>query len=556
MVKLNVRKHQKGRNYVENMLKVFLVEDEYVVREGIKNNVNWAEHGYEFSGEATDGELAFPMIQKLRPDIVITDIRMPFMDGLELSRLIKQEFPDTEIIILSGYAEFSYAKEAIRLGVAEYLTKPISGNDLIAEMDKVARRINEKRRENEIREKYLKEIEENHKAERRSLFADLVTGSRSVPELLERAAQLKVNLSAIFYNVFLYNLSSSVHEYDEYSKDLLKAQKCIDDLNDECGLLAFDRGLEGTAVLFTADTEEELANVSERYLTEFKNEMNQFKKLRYFGGVGTPVNRIRMLRESFESASRAFAHRYLTTESGIISFRELSAVSSLPRTESETLNIKEVNTASFDRSRILQFLKVGEADEVIYFAGEFIGSIGTKTISSTIFKQYITLDIYFCVCDFLAELGIDKSQIDPPDIAANVGGSREDLMDYITKIFGTAISLREQNAGSHRKDVVNSVIDFISKNYANDELSLNEIAAHVNFSPSHLSTVFSSEVGTTIVKYLTDFRMNKAKELLRCTSKKSSVISEEVGYKDPHYFSYLFKKTQGQTPTAYRGRDD
>ena len=97
------------------MLKVFLVEDEFVIREGIKNNIDWKAHGYEFCGEAGDGELAYPMIQKLRPDIVITDIRMPFMDGLELSRLIRKELPDTEIIILSGYQEFEYAKEAIKL---------------------------------------------------------------------------------------------------------------------------------------------------------------------------------------------------------------------------------------------------------------------------------------------------------------------------------------------------------------------------------------------------------------------------------------------------------
>ena len=104
------------------MLKVFLVEDEYVMREGIKNNIDWSSNGYEFCGEASDGELAFPMIQRLKPDIVITDIKMPFMDGLTLSRLIKKEMPWIEIIVLTGYAEFEYAKEGIKIGIAQYLS--------------------------------------------------------------------------------------------------------------------------------------------------------------------------------------------------------------------------------------------------------------------------------------------------------------------------------------------------------------------------------------------------------------------------------------------------
>ena len=136
------------------MLKIFLVEDEYVFREGIKN-IDWASHGYDFVGEASDGEIAYPMIDKLKPDIVITDIKMPFMDGLELSKLIKKDFPQIEIIILSGYAEFEYAREAINIGVAHYLTKPISAEPLIGEVDSLAHKIEERKKDRALREKYL-----------------------------------------------------------------------------------------------------------------------------------------------------------------------------------------------------------------------------------------------------------------------------------------------------------------------------------------------------------------------------------------------------------------
>ena len=107
------------------MVRVFLVEDEMLIREGIKNSIRW-----EKEGEASDGELALPMILKEKPDILITDIRMPFMTGLELSRLVKQELPGTKIVIISGYDDFEYAKEAIKVGVTEYLLKPISSAKL------------------------------------------------------------------------------------------------------------------------------------------------------------------------------------------------------------------------------------------------------------------------------------------------------------------------------------------------------------------------------------------------------------------------------------------
>lgn len=127
------------------MLKVFLAEDEIVMREGIKNNIDWQGEGFEFVGDAGDGELAYPIIQKTRPDILITDIKMPFMDGLELSRLVKHELPETKIILLSGYDEFQYAKEAIDIGITDYLVKPVTGAQLIGTLKKIGQKIEEER---------------------------------------------------------------------------------------------------------------------------------------------------------------------------------------------------------------------------------------------------------------------------------------------------------------------------------------------------------------------------------------------------------------------------
>ena len=135
------------------MVKVFLVEDEVVMRNGIKNNIPWEQEGFQFAGEASDGELAYPLIKKEKPDILITDIRMPFMDGLELSRLVKKELPKIKIIILSGYNEFDYAKEAINIGVTEYLLKPISSAKLLEAVKKVAHLVEKEQEQEKLRQR-------------------------------------------------------------------------------------------------------------------------------------------------------------------------------------------------------------------------------------------------------------------------------------------------------------------------------------------------------------------------------------------------------------------
>ena len=533
------------------MLKVFLVEDEFVIREGIKNNIEWESHGYEFCGEASDGELAFPMIQKLKPDIVITDIRMPFMDGLTLCRLIKKEMPWIEIIILSGYEEFEYAKEGINLGIAGYLLKPISGEELLKEIDKLSKEIENKQKEQEIKEKYEKEMEENYFQEKKALFQYLVTGDKTLEELLETAHRLEIDLSSIWYNIVLFKAQSEYHAYNEYSNSLMEIDQKIESLvgDNAAKVLVFDRNLEGKAFLFKADSEEELSQFQVDFFEKIRKIIADYKNIRYFGGIGTPVNRIRELPISFEKASHAFAHRYLVKDSLFFDIENIEQKTSL---EKEEFDIGKINSKQIDRGKIQDFLKIGDKKEVVYFVDEFFKNLNADLIKANLFWQYIIMDSYFCIVDFVEGLQMPRDEIETPDMNSSLFQNAEGAKNYVVKIMQQALILREKASKNRYDDVVREVIEYIEKNYMDENLSLNLLASHVNFSPNHLSTIFSQQTGQTLIKYLTDFRMNKAKELLRCTGKRSSVVSMEVGYKDPHYFSYLFKKTQGMTPTQYR----
>ena len=529
------------------MLKVFLVEDEFVIREGIKNNIDWETHGYEFCGEAGDGELAYPMIQRLRPDIVITDIRMPFMDGLELSRLIRRELPDIEIIILSGYQEFEYAKEAIKLGVAQYLSKPINGEELLAELEELSAKIEEKRRATQIRERYLKEMEENTLRERKNLFQSLVVGDNTAAELLESAERLGIDLSAPWYNIILFKTQSLRHAQDEYSGNLIRIEEELRSLEDGTTVVSFDRNLEGKAFLLKAESEEQLQLQQQEYIEKIKDIMEKYEHVRYFGGIGRPVNRLRELPVSFEQASHAFAHRYLVQDSRILDGGYLAQ-----GTEEEHFDIKQVNPKQIDRTRIQEFLKQGDREEVVYFVEEFFRDLSNKALQSNIFRQYITMDAYFCVADFLESLSTDTQDPETPSQDEKTQQDSDSAIQYIIRILDKALEARDRAASSRYDDVVEQVMKYIEENYAEEELSLNLLASHVNFSPNHLSMIFSQQTGMSFIKYLTDYRMNKAKELLRCTGKRSSLISQEVGYKDPHFLSV--QKDPGDDTYPVSGR--
>lgn len=536
-------------------MKVFLVEDEYIVREGIKNNIDWEKNGYDFCGEASDGELAFPMISEKRPDIVITDIRMPFMDGIELSRMIKEEYPEIKIIILSGHEEFEYAKAAIQIGVEEYLLKPINGDELLQVVNRVAQKIKE---ENESRETLQEgEGDENFEYAKRQLLSSLIDDNASLSDAMEQGKKIHLNLMAQCYNIMMLKLQRKNKEQG-FSQRILELYKTMEDtLKEQDGQsIMFDRAPEGKVILFMGSGEEEIRRNMDVFAGQFREILPEYEDVTYFGSVGVPVMRLRELGESYEAASHGFSYRFLTEPNQIV---DNHTVFDQTRNEKKfSCSIGSVDIQNLDKQKIESFLKGGEMDEIHFFVEEYMKNTGDAGKNSMIFRQYIVMDMFFAASHFLTQITDGREQLGEPfeslEQMQKIVSDLEATVVYIKELFTKVMQVRVAQTTEHNSDVVENAKKYISENYHDEELTLNTVAHEVNVSPNHLSAMFSQKTGQTFVKYLTDVRMHRAKELLKCTSKRSNEICEEVGYRDPHYFSHLFKKNVGCSPIQYRER--
>ena len=538
------------------MLKVFLVEDEIVMREGIKNNIEWEKEGFEFSGEASDGELAYPMIQKLKPDIIITDIKMPFMDGLELSRLVKKEMPQIKILVLSGYNEFDYAKQAISIGITDYLLKPISSVKLLEAVKQVAAKIDEENEQQEYMERFRLEMLENEHIGRQKFFNDLISNKLSMTEIIEKGKKLHIDLSAQIFEIVLLGAWAKGENAMVYSEDLVTFSEQLENaLEDETWVISFNRAAEGVAFLLLGETEEEILKHTDDLVDCIQTAAEKSEKLEYFGGVGKIVQRLRELPESFEEANKAYSYRYLVNTNRIVRYDNLGKINLL---EDDNIDLATLDIGKIDRKILKNFLHSGSKEEIAHFVDDYFEGLGTSNIESLLFRQYITMDMYFCSVAFIEELGKEADLITEKcgdfrgvaSVLVTVSSTKE----YLISIISEAITLRDGISSKKYSGLLNSAMEYIMSHYDQEDVSLNLVAAHVNMSPSHFSTIFSQEMDYTFIEYLTNVRMEKAKGLLMCSNMKSSEVGYAVGYKDSHYFSYLFKKTQGCTPKEFRMR--
>ena len=539
-----------------NEIKVFLVEDEMVIRRGIKNSIDWEKEGYIFCGEASDGELAYPMIIKEKPDILITDIRMPFMDGLELCKLVKKELPNIKILILSGYDEFDYAKEAIRLGVTEYLLKPISSGKLLEALNGVSESIRREKEDKDLVRKYMEEMRENTEHEKQKFFEQMIAGNLSMADALETGKKYEMNLSAGMYNLLLFRFT--LGEENRKSGELLgEAEYAIEKLTERLEyVFEFQRGVEGWAFLLMADNEEQMSERVKELSKDLEEIMKNYSTIAYFGGIGQPVARLRELEESFREAERALAARFTMELNRIISVEDIRMAQNVDTLDDiEIMSFGEIEKT---RSMLEKFLNNGAEDEIDEFVDVYINELPEENLKSVLMRQYIIMDAYIVMMSFCEKIeGIEgemQAQSEELKNSMKTIQTLEEIKNYIRMLLKKIIGVRDTISGRRYSDIIEIAKDQIRKTYMSDEISLNTIAAEVGMSPSYFSSIFSKEMGKTFVEYLTEIRMDRAKELLMCSSMKTSEIGYEVGYKDPHYFSYIFKKTQNCTPKEFRAR--
>lgn len=432
------------------MLKVFLVEDESIVREGLKNNIPWREYGYQFMGEASDGEVALPMIRKIRPDVLITDIKMPFMDGLALSQIVTQEIPDIKIIIISGYDEFEYAQRAIRVGVEQYLLKPITRGGLRKVLLELREKIEDEREQKNYLETFQNEMKEYEDYSRRKFLEKVFGGVLSVQQIYEEAAKLSIDLDGPGYNLVLLNIQVK-RQNPEFG---MNESESIERVREALlryfmrfpEYLVFRWNISLFGILIKGEAER-IKEMTKRCVDSIEKIcMQEESTIEWHVGVGETVERLSLLPECYTKVNRILAHRFFDPGQHILTERDMESLSQ----------------------------------------------------------------------------------------------GREG------KNFESAES---ENQG---RRMLKKGLEYIEDNFSEETLSLNSVAGAIGVSANYFSSVFSQEMEMTFVEYVTKKRMEKAKKLLRQTEKPSGEIAAEVGYKDAHYFSVVFKKAVGCTPREYR----
>ncbi len=515
------------------MMKVFLVDDEIAIRENLRNSFPWEEKGYQLVGEAPDGEMALPMLRDLNADILLTDIRMPFMDGMKLCEEVQRTMPWVERIILSGYDDFAYAQKAISLGVKEYLLKPVTAAELEAALDRVSRQIEEKRRDRENLSALRERLSSGNQFLRDKLLASLFTdeGDREDDEaLLGQMRGLGINLMAGCYAVIDI-------AFDAEGEQRLACRNALVSLAEMSGGGVHVCGApKGARALVLGDNPED---TEERAYSFANSAIHLPEMLRTDGtliSVGETVTDFHDIRQSMKSARHV---RHLQSTAGMKERRIVSG---------NEAGSQRTPLSETDLSPLYERLQYASEEEVEPILTEY-----TRSLDPSLALGYLRVAGLLTARRIIREgEGDPREVLKDEQVEEALHTEGEDGFRRLAELLRSAIAYRNGNRAGYGDPTISRARAYLSQHYADPNLMLQDVAGEVHLSQSHFSTVFAQETGLTFTQYLTALRIGKAKELLEATEMRSSQIALEVGYNDSHYFSYLFKKTTGMTPSDYR----
>ena len=457
-----------------------------------------------------------------------------------MSKIIRERMPWVKIIILSGHDEFEYAQEAIKLGVNEYLLKPITVQEMHSVLRKIAAQLDHEKIEQENLVKLRGQLEENKAMLKERLLLQVVTGSVTSTEAIEKGQSLGLDLVARYYSIVILKIEmrdrSAKFDYVEYQQ----VQRIVSALignNPDIYLLKKD--WEELVLLMKGNIPQYLEEESNLLIGSIKDELEK-TGYQLSIGIGSQKNRIADIYQSFLEA--------------------FVSIQNAADREKGDLNqvVEKAELLKINKSAVETYLNCGVKEDYEEFFNAYIQPLGETALKSYLIKNYIFMDVVLATAKLVNDLGGNIDIVIPEvnSIELILADIRtiDQLKEKTCTILVKALTFRDsQTSGQHTR-VIGQAKEYIDKHYMEPNLSLYEIASQVNLSSSHFSAVFSQGTCQTFKEYLTTTRINKAKEILRSSSLSSNDIAYKVGFNDPHYFSYVFKKNTGFSPTEYRSQ--
>jgi two-component system response regulator YesN len=531
------------------MYKIMIVDDEAVVRQGIKSSIQWNEHGFELIGDYVNGRDALEAIELHKPDLVLSDIYMPFMDGLELTRQIQIHYPYIKVIILTGYDNFDYVQQALRLKAYDFIVKPITAKELRDLLDKVKIDMDEENSRYEDISRLQNQLNQSLPLLKERFLEYVVTSRVKADDLEERFQYFKIPWISPDYLVMVIDIDDFGARNDnasEHNMELLRfaSYNITNEIVNQQSGLAFRTREETTVVILSGHLEARLYTLAYQLAEEIRYYIEKYLKLTVTVGIGRSYSALDELPLSYKSALSALEYRFLLGKNKVISIMDMEG--------------KPVTTPDMNMEwsqRLSSLIKTGTPQEVDRLIVQLITSLKSSNIP--IEACYLQIQkLIVCLLNTVQELGVNEWTVfaSQPLTAIYHFKTLDEIEIWLKELCSLAmISVSEQRADMTQMQILRA-IDYLKENYPNDKVSLQEISRHVLMSTSYFSLVFKQYTGETFVEYLTRLRIEKAKELLQHTTLKSYEISAKVGYNDPNYFSILFKKHTGSTPMEYRSQ--